>query len=326
MTNTKISDTRPVYDGVTLPSAGVLTAWTRSGRRLSIAIGIATVGRAEVLLRTITEIKAQTRLPDAIIVCSPSEADVVGLAETHPDIRLVHGPRGLTAQRNAILDHLDGFDVVLFLDDDFVPDPGYVDAAESVFLSRPDVAMTTGLVLADGISGPGLDFETARVLLRRFSADDRRDPEDVYNGYGCNMALRLAPVRANDIRFDERLPLYGWLEDVDFSRRLAPHGRIVRVAAARGVHLGVKSGRQSGVRLGYSQIANPLYLARRGGCSWGMALARMGRNFAANMVGAVRSEPYIDRRGRALGNVLALRDLITGRLAPSRILSLRSGG
>ncbi|WP_283180095.1 hypothetical protein [Gemmobacter sp. 24YEA27] len=48
----------------------------------------------------------------------------------------------------------------------------------------------------------------------------------VYNGYGCNMAIRMAPVAAHGLRFDTRLPLYGWLEDVDFSRQLRPHGAI----------------------------------------------------------------------------------------------------
>jgi GT2 family glycosyltransferase len=73
-------------------------------------------------------------------------------------------------------------------------------------------------------------------------------------------------MRPNDVMFDERLPLYGWQEDVDLSRRLAAFGTVVKVPAARGVHLSVKLGRNSGVRLGYSQIANPLYLSfkRRG--------------------------------------------------------------
>src|SRR3546814_2466766 len=35
--------------------------------------------------------------------------------------------------------------------------------------------------------------------------------EDVYNGYGCNMAIRMAPVREAGLLFDENLPFYGWL-------------------------------------------------------------------------------------------------------------------
>ena len=78
------------------------------------------------------------------------------------------------------------------------------------------------------------------------------------------MSVRLDLARRHRLTFDEQLPLYGWLEDVDFSRRVAGYGRVVKVSAARGVHLGVKAARQRGVQLGYSQVANPVYLMRKG--------------------------------------------------------------
>jgi hypothetical protein len=112
------------------------------------------------------------------------------------------------------------------------------------------------------------------------------------------------------------------LEDVDFSRQIAQFGRIVQVTGARGIHLGIKSGRQSGVRLGYSQIANPIHLLRKGTCSRRRALRLMGCNIAANVVKSMWSELYVDRFGRASGNFRALIDLVGGRLTPSRILTL----
>jgi GT2 family glycosyltransferase len=144
----------------------------------------------------------------------------------------------------------------------------------------------------------------------------------VDNGYGCNMAVRMAAVERLGCRFDENLPLYGWLEDVDFSRRLALCGRLVRAPAACGVHLGIKRGRQSGRRLGYSQIANPVYLSRKGTCPWRRSLRLMARNVAANLLRAVKPEPYVDRAGRVAGNLRAFKDLCAGRLAPERILEL----
>jgi hypothetical protein len=51
--------------------------------------------------------------------------------------------------------------------------------------------------------------------------------------------------------------------EVKPSRRLAVFGTVVRITSARGVHLGAKLGRGSGVRLGYSQVANPLYVAHK---------------------------------------------------------------
>jgi GT2 family glycosyltransferase len=132
----------------------------------------------------------------------------------------------------------------------------------------------------------------------------------------------MAPVREHGLRFDENLPLYGWLEDVDFGMQLRCHGAVVRLESARGVHLGVKSGRQSGLRLGYSQIANPIYLLRKGTCPPGKAANLISRNVAGNVLRAARPEAYVDRRGRLLGNLRALGDFVTGRLHPTRITSL----
>jgi hypothetical protein len=136
------------------------------------------------------------------------------------------------------------------------------------------------------------------------------------------MAVRGETLRAHPERFDTRLPLYGWLEDLDFSRRMAAFGRIVEAPALRGVHLATKVGRTSGRRLGYSQIANPVYLTRKGTMSWPRAARIMTGNILANSAKSLRPEPWIDRKGRLQGNLLAFRDIVTGRCAPERILDL----
>jgi GT2 family glycosyltransferase len=290
---------------------------------LRIAVGIATVGRPDIVVETIAELCAQERAPDQILICAPTAADVEGVERRHPQVTLLRGPRGSSAQRNEIIRSACGNDVVLFIDDDFVVCPGYLGAIEAVFAANEEVVLATGRVVADGILGPGLPFEVARALAHSCAEDDRRgECVDIYDAYGCNMAVRLAPVSTHGLRFDEELPLYAWLEDVDFSRQIARFGRIVRVMGARGIHLGVKSGRHSGVRLGYSQIANPIHLMRKGTCSRWRALRLMGCNVAANVAKSMWPEQYVDRFGRLSGNVRALIDLVGGRLAPSRILTL----
>ena len=290
---------------------------------LRIAVGIATVGRPQLLRAALDELAAQLRPPERVVVCAPSADDFGELAQD-AKLQLVLGPRGLTCQRNAILEQVRDFDVVVFFDDDFLPAPSYLQVVERVFAKHPDIVMVTGLVLADGIIGPGLSLEDARSWLSVFGAVKRdwRELEKATNGYGCNMALRVAAVEAGQCRFDEKLPLYGWLEDVDFSLRLGQRGRIVKAMAAQGVHLGIKKGRQSGRRLGYSQIANPIYLSRKGVFSRRRALRLMSRNIAANLLHLPHPEPYIDRFGRASGNIKAFGDLLTGRLTPERILEL----
>ena len=197
----------------------------------------------------------------------------------------------------------------------------------------------TGCVLAEGIGGPGLSTIEGRMMLAE-AKPAGSDARAAFSGYGRNMAVRVACPRQNDLRFDERLPLYawqegmpgrrvclaggyGWQEDVGLSRRLAAFGRVVQPEAARGVHLGVKRGRGSGVRLGCSQVADPLYLAgKRCSYRFGRALPHVARNMAMNIVRAGWPEPYVDRRGRLRGNIFALRDLLHGRMMPERVLEL----
>jgi GT2 family glycosyltransferase len=212
---------------------------------------------------------------------------------------------------------------MMFFDDDFVPCEDYLASFERIMVVNPDVVLTTGRVLKDGILGPGLAIEVADDILAAAASEPAPEIlETAYNGYGCNMGVRLRPVREHGIGFDERLALYGWLEDVDFSRHLARFGRVVSAPATRGVHLGVKLGRQPGLRLGYSQIANPVYLIRKGTMSPRRALRLMVRNLLANACRVWRPEPWVDRSGRLHGNLKAVFDLALGRLDPARVASL----
>jgi glycosyltransferase involved in cell wall biosynthesis len=247
-----------------------------------------------------------------------------GLVDHLPFSTVVRiGKRGLTAQRNTILSAAADADVIVFFDDDYFPQANYLEEVESIFLDHADVVALTGRPMQDGANGPGVDAE---IALRLISADVSTPSVPVlaptYGTYGCNMSFRMEPIRRHGVLFDENLPLYGWQEDIDFSRQLAPFGRIVDANVLRGVHLGTKGGRTSGARFGYSQIANPVYLIRKGTMSLGFAAPLMWRNVLANVGKSFRPEPWIDRRGRLWGNWLALCDLVTRRMSPQRILDL----
>jgi glycosyltransferase involved in cell wall biosynthesis len=286
---------------------------------LRIAVGIATAGRPLVLAATLAELARQTRPPDRLLVCHAAASDIAGLPPRAAEFLPAPVP-GLTAQRNRILDAAADCDLLVFFDDDFLPAPDWLERAEALFLRDPAIAAATGAVIADGVRGPGLTPAEARTLLAADRGGSGLHP--VTNAYGCNMALRLETLRRHALRFDERLPLYGWFEDVDLTWRLRRHGRVVRDDSLRGVHLGTKHGRTQGRRLGYSQVANPLHLIRTGGCPPGKALAFIARNLAMNLLRTPFPEPWTDRRGRLAGNLLALRDLVRGRLSPGRILDL----
>ena len=298
---------------------------TDMSEKLKIAVGIATTGRREVLTRTIDLLAHQTRLPDSLVICpvSPEDVDVASLERFPAQTLTVAGAKGLPAQRNMILSATREADIIVFFDDDFFADRDYLANVERIFTASADIVAATGFLLADGAHGPGLSIDQGMAMIEaqtRSLANDQM--VDIYGTYGCNMSFRLKPIRSNAILFDENLPLYGWQEDIDFSLRVRPYGRIVKSETLRGVHLGIKSGRTSGVRFGYSQIANPIYLIRKGTMSWQHAKMLMWRNLAANLVRSFHPEPWIDRKGRLKGNLLALVDMAIGRISPHRILQL----
>ena len=296
-------------------------------RPLKIAIGIATAGRREQMPLTLAQIARQHTLPQRIVVCPAGrdDYDTGATPQVGCPIELLYGPRGLTAQRNLILEACPDIDVLVFIDDDYYPAPDYLEQVAALFCAYPDIVVATNHPVRDGATGPGITHDEALRILAANAPLERDAPhiKTTYGGYGCNMAVRVAPALEHGVRFDTNLPLYGWLEDIDFSRRMAAHGRIANCSSLVGVHLAVKRGRTSGLRFGYSQIANPLYLLRKGSMSARYSLRHIGRNVAKNLLHFVRPEPWVDRRGRLKGNLIALGDLVLGRLDPRRIQTLQ---
>jgi len=229
----------------------------------------------------------------------------------------------LSAQRNtALAVALDRFDIVTFFDDDFLPADDYLARVIEAFEQNCDWAVVMGRVVADGACSAGLDWETGLAALRSAKTDDG-GPEvvDHVGAYGCNMSIRSSFV--GELRFDERLPLYGWQEDIDFTSQLRRCGRVVGLRSLLGVHLGLKAGRVSGERFGYSQVMNPIYLIKKGTVPAKFALELMARNVIANLVRSVWPEPHVDRRGRLRGNLLAACHVVMGRIEPEYILKVQ---
>jgi GT2 family glycosyltransferase len=276
----------------------------------------ATTNRPDTVAKTLACLEMQTVRPALIILSCATESDAP-VADKRNDAFVVIGQMGLTKQRNAALRNLpDGASVVAFFDDDFVPHPRWIEIVEGIFRERPNISVVTGSLIADGINGPGYTFEEALDLIKNADGEGFDRIEENVSPYGCNMAFRRSALK--DIWFDERLVLYGWQEDRDFGARVAQRGLAVRTGKALGVHLGIKRGRVSGVRLGYSQMVNPIYLYRKGTMSLKSAVAHMLGNGLSNLFRSLFPEPYIDRRGRLRGNSIALFDVLRGRLLPER--------
>jgi hypothetical protein len=296
---------------------------SQPNRGLRFGLVVATSGRRDLLSAVLPTLQACMRRDDLLVIVGASEADwPTGLSGDA--ILCLVSEKGSGLQRNAALDHLSarGVDAVAFFDDDFLPSPDWINAASRIMTQEPDILALTGHVVADGINGPGFDLADGLGRLQADAQQPAAPPriEENVPSYGCNMAFRMDAI--GDKRFDPRLKLYAWQEDTDFSFRVAAGGRRVRFTGCRGVHLGAKSGRTSGRKLGYSQLINPLYLMRKGTMRPGHALPLMARNILANLARSVRPEPFVDRRGRLAGNCLALLDICRGRIEPDRVAAV----
>ncbi|SNS94244.1 Glycosyltransferase, GT2 family [Sphingomonas laterariae] len=283
---------------------------------MRIHVVIPSVGRAAILAKAVDRLADQTRPPDGVVVVVTGSDDIAGMEQSRLRPEILFSRRGSCVQRNVALDHLaDGADVAVLLDDDFVPARDYLEQVERWMSADPAIAGIGGTLVADGILGDPIPFEDAVARLDR----GERPVCGIWEReslYGCNMAISMAA--AIGLRFDERLPLYGWQEDIDFTSQLARRGRLVSGPQVAGIHLGVRSARSPGRQLGYSQVANIVYLCGKGTMPLQHGRRMLTRNLAANLVRSLWPEAHIDRRGRLAGNLLAVADLMRGRLDPQR--------
>lgn len=293
---------------------------------MRISVIICSVGRPEAIESVLPFIARQTKQPShvLIVVTKPEDLPPESALQYNLPIQVLYSPKGLTKQRNTGLDAIQNeCDAVFFIDDDYLPAQDALEVLESGFTRFKDAAGLTGTPLADGINTAGVSVPEARDLIEAYEAKPRDTAiaaqRKLVGLYGCNMAYRCRSIGST--RFDPRLPLYGWQEDTSFAYRL--DGEKIRLRNLAGVHCGTKSGREtSGCLLGYSQVANPLYLMRKKSLPLRFALSLIFRNVLANHRRIFSPEPWIDRKERAKGNWLAFYDVLRGRHDPERIYEL----
>jgi GT2 family glycosyltransferase len=298
---------------------------------MDVFVVVATKGRAAECCDLLSWLAAQTLPPANIVFVGSQQSDLQGIAEhelarSGRVLTIVANRAGSSLQRNVGVYALGTPHkpfCVVFLDDDFRPADDWLEQCVRFFEERPDAVGLTGWVLADGVRGHALRDDDAREYIsgartpqKHWASGSQARPIECV--YGCNMAFR--DVAIESCRFDETLPLYGWQEDQDYTAQAARFGRVFFVPSCRGVHLGSKGARSSGVRLGYSQIANPIYLMQKGTMPRRKGVKFLVRALASNTLRSLWPHPLVDYPGRLAGNARAVLDLTRGRCHPTRVL------
>ncbi len=291
---------------------------------MNTTVVICSANRPDVLSETIDSLlRGQSRPPREVIVSVFDQEHVPETIRAHSSVRVVLSSRqALSVQRNAAARSV-RTPYTLFLDDDVEIAPNFIESMEGLLQEAEDAVAATGFVVVDGAQGDtGLDRELARVAAVSYVRE--HDNYDCEEGYGCNLFVRTRIF--DNVLFDENLPLYGWLEDLDFSTNCLRYGRIIVNAGTCVSHLATPTGRMSGLKFGYSQIVNPFYLWRKNGkpglthvlfAHW---LIQLARNCRRTLI-KIPSERS-DRADRFKGNMIALSHLLAGKVDPSYILNL----
>ena len=303
----------------TLPSGDRMASVSRVG------VLVASRGRPASLAALLASLRSQHVRADQVVVVVTEPSDLPSNLDSSSTV--AYSRPGSAIQRNVGLDILDNeTDLVVILDDDVLLDPQYIAIMRDAFASNESLVGATGYVLRDGAAEKQeISVVDANAMLQSNAIRAGKTClTNVGQLFGCNMVVRYRPGAAT--RFDESMPLYAWLEDVDFSVRLGRLGLLAHVWDAKCVHRGALSGgRVAHVRMGYTQVANPVYLRRKGTLPGGRAayIEKLARTVPVNLTLALSPHQGRWRRLRLKGNLLAYGDWATGNLRPSGVLSVR---
>lgn len=284
---------------------------------MKTAIVIPSLGRAAILGEGLRQIAKQVKMPHQVVVVVASQED---LPDEIPDyVAVVFSEKGTCVQRNVGIDNCDDeVDFILFIDDDTFLHPSYIEEMERIFSGNPDIAALSGRLLCDG----NISIDEAVALLQDYVCES--DPllidAGLYGSYGIRKSI------LTEVRYDERLVLYGFLEDADLASHIRKKGPIKGSSSLVAVHLGyVSGGRANHVRFGFSQVMNPFYLCRKNGKSfplYEMLSRHWFRGVPANLVGIITGPDRKDRMDRFKGNMIAFGLLLTGRVMPEHATKL----
>jgi GT2 family glycosyltransferase len=259
-------------------------------------------------------------VPCRIVISVPTKEHLSPKTLALPSVELVLGAVGLCAQRNAAMRHIDDtLGTIFFFDDDVEIERHYVEEMLRLFEERPGVMLANGDNVGFGAIPGTLTREIARELIRSQQYNDpaRGSSEPSHGGLGCMMCFRASLLRK--VQFDERLALYGYLEDLDFSLQCGQHGELVTNRRCLMVHIETTQGRIGCRRRGYSEVVNPIYIWSKG------TGAKITRSFAGAVKRTLKNLLRCHTRGgrdQFLGNLTGWRRLAAGKIEPEYILRI----
>lgn len=255
------------------------TSASPGGRDAGISIIVATVGRPDDLRWLAGSISCQTSLPRQVIVVDASDlptfhknAQALAVLDELIHVEHVSATPNLTQQRNIGVERATE-SLILFLDDDVVLGPSYIQGIIEAFDRYPLALGLTGRILLERppnrVSGrlrrlAGFrDFRSGKPTWSgevAYVMQPDKD-EELYVLPGCNMAYRREVFDVLGLRFDVSLSGYALAEDYIFSSQVRRFGSLIQLTTPTLFHNSTQAARWSEEYAG-SQIVNVARLAR----------------------------------------------------------------
>lgn len=234
----------------------------------SISVVIPTHDRRRSLIRTLAALAGQAPVaPDEVIVvcdgCTDGSAQAVrGLGMPYA-VRVLEQPQsGPAVARNAGVEAA-RHEVVVFIDDDVVPEPGFLAAHWTVHADDPQAVVIGPLLAPAGWGQPWIRWEM-RTVVRQYglmeAGDFRPGPRQLYTGNASVRRRHLVAAGGFD-------PAFRRAEDVELGFRL----------------------QAAGLRFVFQPRAAAEHLAERSFESWLSAARQYGRNDV--VLGRARNRP-----------------------------------
>lgn len=209
----------------------------------NVVVGMATFRRPELLaallptiLEQIEDAASAAGLPTqyrVVVVDNDPEESARDAAESAGDTRIHYAlePRaGISSARNRLLDEAQDADVLVLIDDDETPRPGWLRLMLRTYLEYD----------ADAVRGPVHSVfeggEDPWVAASGYFLGTRHDGmptgSSLRRAATGNILLDMGTVRALELRFDERFGLTGGEDSLFTGQLTAAGGRIVHCAEA----------------------------------------------------------------------------------------------
>lgn len=251
-------------------------------------VAVCTCRRIQELSRFLDSLAQQTRLADELLIIDASPDDqteqmlrgregLPHLAQRVLYLRVGAARRGLTRQRNVALQWATR-DLIVFFDDDIVLLPRCLEEMEAAHRSGQGSVTGVAAFLENQQGPPSLLWRVRRLLgivpsLRPGSYAPGGMPvswnfllensELTEGEWLCGCAMMWSTAVARRVRFTEEFSGYSNGEDVDFSRRMSTHGRLVVAGRAKALHLHASCGRPDPFGMGYWTLRNLHSVHRR---------------------------------------------------------------